>query len=134
MAGIGSRGSNIPLLSLGCKPLQAVKESTGDVNLTRWGHNAHQMGEQAIAGPWLEGRVGFEPTTPGLKVPGPSAELAVRQDQGPRAGMRNGLALDQASPEHLPEKQEAAHGRPLATYVRCDVTSGLERETGIEPV
>ena len=82
----------------------------------------------------LEGRVGFEPTTPGPKVPGPSAELAVRQDQGPRAGMRNGLALDQARPDDLPGKQAAARRRPLATYVRCDVGDGLERETGIEPV
>jgi len=64
----------------------------------------------------LEGRVGFEPTTPGPKVPGPSAELAVRQDQGPRAGMRNGLALDQARPDDLPRKQGLAHRR-LVTYV-----------------
>ena len=48
--------------------------------------------------------------------------------------MRNGLAVDQASPDHLPEKQEAARGRPLATYVRWDVGCGVERETGIEPV
>ena len=102
MAGIGSRGSNIPLLSLGCKPLQAVKESTGDVNLTRWGHNAHQMGEQAIAGPWLEGRVGFEPTTPGLKVRGPADEPAT---QPAPLGIGGDVSIDQASPDHLPEKQ-----------------------------
>ena len=120
MAGIGSRGSNIPLLSLGCKPLQAVKESTGDVNLTRWGHNAHQMGEQAIAGPWLEGRVGFEPTTPGLRVRDPSAELAAQRDQGPRAGMGDGETVDQASPDDLPQKQEAALRRP-SLRMCCDV-------------
>jgi len=65
--------------------------------------------------------VGFELTTPGLRVRDPSAELAARRDQGPRAGMRNGLALDQASPDDLPEKQGLAHRRPLATYVRCNV-------------
>ena len=36
--------------------------------------------------------------------------------------------------ESLPEKQGLARGRPLATYVRCDVGRGVERETGIEPV
>jgi len=36
--------------------------------------------------------------------------------------------------DDLPGKQGLARGRPLATYVRCDVTSGVERETGIEPV
>ena len=78
--------------------------------------------------------MGFEPTTPGLKVRDPSAELAARRDQGPRAGMRDGETVEQASPDHLPEKQGLARGRPLATYVRCDVGRGVERETGIEPV
>jgi len=44
------------------------------------------------------------------------------------------MPIDEASPDDLPEKQVTARGRPLVTYVRCDVTSGLERETGIEPV
>jgi hypothetical protein len=48
--------------------------------------------------------------------------------------MRDGLAVDPASPGDLPEKQGLALRRPLATYVRCDVWCGLERETGIEPV
>ena len=60
--------------------------------------------------------VGFEPTTPGSKVRDPPAELAARRDQGPRAGMRNGLAVDQASPDDLPEKQDTPHRR-LVTYV-----------------
>jgi hypothetical protein len=31
--------------------------------------------------------------------------------------MRHGLAVDQTSPDHLPEKQKATRGRPLATYM-----------------
>ena len=76
----------------------------------------------------------FEPTTPGSKVRGPSAELAARRDQGLRAGIRHGLAVDQSRPDDLPEKQGLVRGRPLVTYARCDVGWEVERETGIEPV
>ena len=69
----------------------------------------------------VEGRVGFEPTTPGLKVRDPSAELAAQRDQGPRAAIRDGVAVDQANPDDLPGKQGLARGRPLTTYVRCNV-------------
>jgi hypothetical protein len=41
----------------------------------------------------LEGRAGFEPTTPGARVQGSAAELA-------------------NEPDDLPEKQEIAHERP----------------------
>jgi len=73
----------------------------------------------------------LEPTTPGLEVRDPSDEPAT---QAPPAGIRVRMPIDEASPDDLPEKQVTARGRPLVTYVRCDVTSGLERETGIEPV
>ena len=69
--------------------------------LIRNGRNRHyaavEGGSFPCRWPLLEGRVGSEPTTPGLKVRDPSAELAAQPDQGPRAGMRNGLALDRAS-------------------------------------
>jgi len=82
----------------------------------------------------MEGRVGFEPTTAGSKVWEACAQLAAQRDQAPRAGMGDGETVDQASPDNLPEKQATARGRPLATYVRCDVGCEVERETGIEPV
>ena len=67
----------------------------------------------------LEGRVAFEPTTAGLRVRDPSDEP---------------VSMAKAKSDDLPEKQEAARGRPLATYGRCDVGCEVERETGIEPV
>ena len=78
-------------------------------------------------GPWPARRVTVAsvntgltfPNITGLKVRDPSAELAARRDQGLRAGMGDGKTVDQASPDDLPEKQEAARGRPLATYVRA---------------
>jgi len=56
--------------------------------------------------------VGFEPTTPGLRAEGSSAKAATQGHQGSPAGVRDGVAIEQASPDDLPEKQEAAHGRP----------------------
>jgi len=78
------------------------------------------------------GRFRWAATTAELRVRNPSAESATRRDQGPRAGMRNGLAIDEASPNDLPEKQDVPPER--LAYVRCDVGCEVERETGIEPV
>ena len=58
----------------------------------------------------MEGRVGFEPTTPGLKVRGPSAESAT---QAPPAGIRARVPIDEASPDNLPEKQETVGQRSV---------------------
>jgi len=60
----------------------------------------------------LEGRVGFESTTPGSKVRDPSAESAT---QAPSAGIRARVQIDEASPDDLPEKQELYQ---LATSAR----------------
>ena len=79
----------------------------------------------------VEGRVGFEPATPGLRVRSSSAESAT---QAPPARMRARVPIDEASADDLPGKQATAPGRPLATCVRCNVKCRLERETGIEPV
>ena len=68
--------------------------------------------------------MGFEPTTPGLKVRDPSAELAAQRDQAPRAGVGDGETVDQPSPDDLPTKQAAARGRP--SLRTCVVMSGRE--------
>jgi len=65
----------------------------------------------------LEGRVGFEPTTPGSKVRDPSDEPGT---QAPAAGIRVRMPIDEASPDDLPQKQEAARGRP-SPCMRCNV-------------
>ena len=83
----------------------------------------------ALAAFGVEGRVGFEPTTPGLKVRGPCAEPLT---QFPPAATRTRVRIDEASPDDLPEKQEAAPWRP-PLRIRCDVRWGVERESGIEP-
>jgi hypothetical protein len=44
----------------------------------------------------------------------------------------DGLSTGAREPENLPEKQEIPLGR--LAYVRCYIWSGVERETGIEPV
>ena len=68
----------------------------------------------------LEGWVGFEPTTPGSKVRDPSAELAAQGRQGAPAGVRDGVAVDQAGPDDLPQKQKTALRRP-SRCLRCNV-------------
>jgi len=54
--------------------------------------------------------VGFEPTTPGLKVRDPSDEPGT---QAPAAGIRARVPIDEASPDDLPEKQENIGRRPV---------------------
>ena len=68
----------------------------------------------------LESRVGFEPTTPGLEVRDPSDDPATQRYQEPPAGVRDGVTVDQTSPDDLPQKQEAALRRP-SPCTRCDV-------------
>ena len=54
----------------------------------------------------LEGLVGFEPTTPGLRVRSSMAEPATQGHEGRAAGVRDSVVLGQASPDNLPRKQE----------------------------
>jgi hypothetical protein len=54
----------------------------------------------------LKGRVGFEPTTPGLTVRDSCAELAASGHQGSPAKVRDGVAADEASPDDLPQKHK----------------------------
>jgi hypothetical protein len=63
--------------------------------------------------------VGFEPTTPGLKVSISSTELAAQRYQEPPAGVGNGPELDKANADDLPRKQKPARGRP-SCCMRCD--------------
>ena len=73
--------------------------------------------------------MGFEPTTPGLKVRDPSDEPGT---QAPAAPIRACLPVGEASSDDLPRKQKAALLRP-SLRMRCHTISGVERETGIEP-
>ena len=78
------------------------------------------IGRRSLAvGLWpLEGRVEFEPTTPGLEVRGSSAQLATRGREGLPA-VCVGVAVDEVSLDDLPRKQEAAIRRP-SQCMRCD--------------
>jgi len=57
--------------------------------------------------------VGSEPTTPGSRVRDSSPEPTTRGLQWPRAGLGHGEALDQASPDSLPEKQQIISRGPV---------------------
>ena len=54
--------------------------------------------------------MGFEPTTPGLKVRDPSDEPGT---QAPPAGIRARVPIDEASLDDLPEKQESVGRRSV---------------------
>jgi hypothetical protein len=77
-------------------------------------------------------RAGFKPSTPEPKVSISSTELAAQRYQEPPADVRNGLEVDKANADDLPQKQETAYRRPLPC-MRCNVLFTVERETGIEP-
>jgi hypothetical protein len=67
---------------------------------------------QGRSGQALEGRVDFEPTAPGLEVHESSAQLATQGHEGPPAGVWDAVAVDQRSPDDLPQKQKTALRRP----------------------
>jgi hypothetical protein len=60
--------------------------------------------------------VGFEPTTPGLKVRDPFDEPAIQAASG---GIGDGVPVQEAGLDHLPQKQKAAPWRP-SPCMRCD--------------
>ena len=66
---------------------------------------------------------GFEPTTAGAEVRDPSDEPATQGHQEPPIGVRDGVAVDEASADDLPEKQ-AITGRRSVPASRPDCQSG----------
>ena len=106
-----ARGRHSPGMSCDLR-LTLGRETEIELAWLGWKPSALWAGEPRTAHRPLEGRGGFEPTTPGSKVGDPSAELAARRDQGLRAGIRHGLAVDQSRLEHLTGKQATALRRP----------------------
>jgi len=69
--------------------------------------------------------MGIEPTTPGSGVRSSSAQLAAQGHQEAPAPVRYGVALDQASPDHLPEKHVIIGRRPVPVGIP-DCQSGSQ--------